>query len=59
MPTGGFFAPRETAVGPLELDGDQNIPTADRQTSSLAKACAAPSVLMRIEPWSSLTDQGD
>ena len=59
MPTGAWFAPTDTAEGTVEQNGNPNVLTADRQTSSLAKACAALSALVRIEPWAANTDQGN
>ncbi|MGV8937399.1 MAG: molybdopterin-dependent oxidoreductase [Allorhizobium sp.] len=59
MSTGAWFSPTDTPEGPIEQNGNPNVLTADRQTSSLAKACAALSALVRIEPWPAIPDQGD
>lgn len=59
MPTGAWFAPSDTPAGRIERNGNPNVLTADRQTSSLAQACAALSALVRVELWPADTDQGD
>lgn len=47
MATGAWFSPADTETG-LERNGNPNVLTANRRTSSLGQACAALSVLVRV-----------
>lgn len=47
MATGAWFKPDPEEPG-LELNGNPNVLTADRRTSSLGQACAALSTLVRL-----------
>lgn len=49
MATGAWFDPDPVRAG-LERNGNPNVLTANRRTSSLGQACAALSALVRIEP---------
>jgi biotin/methionine sulfoxide reductase len=51
MATGAWFAPQGSELERLEVNGNPNVLTDDHGTSQLGQACAALSVLVRIEPY--------
>jgi biotin/methionine sulfoxide reductase len=56
MATGAWFEP-DAHQDRLEINGNPNVLTADRRTSSLGQACAALSALVRIELYQSREDK--
>lgn len=53
LPTGAWFAPRMQATNePLELNGNPNVLTRDKGTSSLAQGPSSGTCLVEVERWS-------
>ncbi|WP_210211841.1 molybdopterin-dependent oxidoreductase [Aquibium carbonis] len=58
MATGAWFRPDDEIPG-LERNGNPNVVTANRRTSSLGQACAALSTLVRVRPMAALAGDDD